>query len=390
MNIILGSDSLRSPLTGIGRYSFELAHGLLNAPEVETLTGYDYGRFHSIRDRLEELERQTGQAGYPKTTTRSFLRQQLSQSSLAARTYATLLDVRSRLQKHKFRSALYHSPNYHLPAIDSPSVTTVHDLTHHLFPQLHPRSRVAWMEKTFGPSLERSHYVICQSQATRNDLVSQFSVPGDKVGVIYPGVDQKFQPVEASETVKWLSEFGLDDGQYFLTVSTLEPRKNLSRMIDAYLRLDSATREQHPLVLVGGDGWASEALKAQIHQASGQGVRWLGYVSDQALPALYSAALCVIYPSLYEGFGLPVVEAQACGAPLIVSNRSSLPEVSNHLAISVTPEDREALLDGMNKAIADTTWRSECAHAGLDFAAQFTWRDCVAQTLSVYKNVLTN
>lgn len=388
MKIIFGSDSLYAPLTGIGRYSYELACGLERSPLVTSLVGYDHGKFHPLPDRLRALEAYDAETRDGDAPTKPSLRQYLAQKQLAARVYARIMDLRSLTQRKRFREALYHSPNYHLPALDSACVTTVHDLTHHLFPELHPRARIEWMEKTFEPSLQRSSHIICQSEATRNDLVSEFSVKSDRITVVYPGVSDRFRPREISRLAPAIKQFDLSPNSYFLIVSTLEPRKNLGKTISAYLALDDAIRDRFPLALAGGDGWASDELKQQIIAAEGKGIRWLGFVSDEVLPALYSGAFCAIYPSLYEGFGLPAVEAQASGVPLIVSNRSSLPEVSNEHALSIDPDNQEAIKQALETALNDEQWRNRCREAGLLKAREFTWEKCVDGTLDVYQTVL--
>ena len=389
MHIILGSDSLHPPLTGIGRYAFELASGLLATAQVTSLQGYDLGKFHSLADRVAALEQENAAGEGDISPGRSLaLRRYLATLRPVTLAFNQSLALLSRLQRSRFSNALYHSPNYHLPNITSPSVTTVHDLTHLLFPECHPPARVAWMNRTVPDAVRRSSHIICVSAATRDDLVREFGVSEAKVSVVYPGVNSEYRPHTAEACGAMLAAHQLQAGRYFLAVSTLEPRKNLERLLDAYLALDAGLRAHYPLVVAGGDGWGSSVLKQRLARAVPQGVRRLGYVSEHELPMLYSAALCLVYPSLYEGFGLPVLEAQACGLPVIVSDISSLPEVANSQALMINPLEPATITRAMQQSVDDPQWRAACRTAGLAQAKRFTWAQCVDGTLAVYRNVL--
>jgi alpha-1,3-rhamnosyl/mannosyltransferase len=187
-----------------------------------------------------------------------------------------------------------------------------------------------------------------------------------------------------------VAPFGLQAGQYILSVGTLEPRKNLTTAIKAYARLPETIRQDMPFVIAGMKGWRTDGLDKEVAALIEKGqIRRLGYVPDEALPALYSGARAFVYPSLYEGFGLPPLEAMACGTPVIVSNRSSLPEVVGDAGLKVEALDVDGLAGAMNQVIEDDVLRASLRQRGMERAKGFSWRRCAEETLAVYRKVVT-
>jgi alpha-1,3-rhamnosyl/mannosyltransferase len=185
-----------------------------------------------------------------------------------------------------------------------------------------------------------------------------------------------------------LAKYGLRHGGYALCVSTLEPRKKIAHLLQAYQCLPQRLREQTPLILIGSRGWLSEQLQQEIERLAQQGwLRYLGFVPEADLPALYAGARTFIYPSSYEGFGLPVLEAMASGVPVVTSNRSSLPEVTKGAALLVDPDDIDALSRSIEAGLSDQPWRDGAIASGLAVAQGFTWDRCIEQTVHVYKNI---
>lgn len=386
MNILIGTDSLHPPLTGIGRYTRELCLGLVDREGVDSIQGYDLGKVHSVAERLQALD----QADLPErqTKTSKSLRKLAASSVLGITLYRYYLSLSRPYRVPGKTDVVYHFPNFHLPRVAGPAVVTVHDMTHHLYPDYHPKARVSWLKQMLPRAVRDSDHIICVSESTRADLLREFDFAEDKTSVIYPGVSDVFCRQSSQQTQKTLDQFGLTHASYFLVVSTMEPRKNIEALLDAYLALPHAIREAHPLVLAGGMGWMCEGIKRRLEALEGSQVRYLGYVSEQQLPDLYSGALCFVYPSFYEGFGLPLLEAQASGVPLITSNISSLPEVAGPDAILVDPRDIDELSVGLRKAAEDSEWRGRCTASGLTYAEQFSWQRCVAETLEVYRSLL--
>jgi len=219
--------------------------------------------------------------------------------------------------------------------------------------------------------------------------VNHFGVDPHKVHVIYLGVGENYAPRSAEELGSVLARFDLSAKSYIFAVGTLEPRKNLIQVIDAYVGLPEAIRKSTPLVIAGMKGWLSGQIEARIrkHEERGE-VRWLGYVPAETLPLLYSGASMLVYPSLYEGFGLPVLEAMASGIPVITSNRASLPEVAGDVGLAVEPADVEGLRAYMRSLIEDKDEAARRGSLGIARARLFTWQACAQQTLAVYKKAI--
>ena len=386
MKVVLGTDSLQPPLTGIGRYTFELARGLLSSPSIDEVVGYDLGRVHSLADRVAELASFAGE-----DRSGSALRQWAAGSRVLTASYRYYVRLLSGYLLRRHADAVFHSPNFYLPRHIGPSVVTVHDLSYLLFPDYHPAARVAWMTDMVPRALQASAHIICVSESTQTDLLREYGVDRAKTSVIPLGVDPRYRPRVAAAVAPVLAARGLGYRQYFLCVATLEPRKNIDALLDAYLGLPRSSREKFPLVLVGSPGWHSQALTQRLRSlAAGEGcVAYLGYVPEAELAALYSGALCFVYPSHYEGFGLPILEAQSSGVPVITSGVSSIPEVANEHCLMLTPGDMDALREGLARSLDDAGWRESCSEAGLRYAREFTWQRCLQQTVEVYRHVCT-
>ena len=185
-----------------------------------------------------------------------------------------------------------------------------------------------------------------------------------------------------------LRKYGLAPRAYALCVCTLEPRKKVAQLLAAWRLLPGSLRSAYPLVLIGGNGWLSDALQAEVAQAQAQGwLHRLGYVPEADLPLLYAGAALFVYPSAYEGFGLPPIEAMACGVPVVVSSQSCLPEVTQGAALMVDPGDTEAFCSALVKGLTDAEWRLGAVANGLAVAASYTWQRCVNETIAVYESI---
>jgi len=223
--------------------------------------------------------------------------------------------------------------------------------------------------------------VLADSQATCTDLIAHFGAPPEKVQVLYSGVDARFCPEkERGEQERLRDKYGIES-PYVLSLGTLQPRKNYVRLIKAFANLPLANLR---LYIAGGRGWLYEDIFAEA-QKHGDRVHVLGFVDDADLPALYRGAALFAFPSLYEGFGIPPLEAMACGIPVVCSNASSLPEVAGDAALMVDPFDVDALAEAMARALEDTDLQQEMVAKGLAQAEQFTWEKAARQLLGLFK-----
>ena len=269
-------------------------------------------------------------------------------------------------------------PAHGLPLIfPGPAVVTVHDLGYHFFPEAHPGWPRRYLEWSTPQSARRAAVVLTDSEATRHDLVTLYAIPPDKVRVVYPGVADDLARVEdPAELARVRTKYGLPE-RYLFFLGTLQPRKNVVRLVQAY-QLGGAQAEGVGLALGGAPGW----LYDPRWTADVPGVVELGYVADEDVPALYSGALALVFPSLYEGFGFPVVEAMRCGTPVITSETSSLPELAGDAALTVDPLDILALAEAIRRVIQDAGLRARMVESGYALATRFTWEAAALQTLA--------
>jgi glycosyltransferase involved in cell wall biosynthesis len=284
---------------------------------------------------------------------------------------------------------LVHEMAFVAPLImPRPFVVTVYDLTFERFPERLPRSRrlyLSWMTRL---ACRRARRILAISQSTADDLVSLLKVPRDKIDVAVPGVDPRFRPLPAADIAAWRAAQGLPE-RFWLCVCTLEPRKNLATLIRAYAALSARDRAEIPLVLAGGRGWMVEELDALIEQLGvAAAVYRPGFVADEDLVQWYNAAECFVYPSSFEGWGMPITEAMACGTPVIVSDVSSLPEAAGDAGLRVAPHDVAAWTDALGMAASDAGWRREAGERGRLRAQGFTWRQTGERTLESYQKAL--
>jgi glycosyltransferase involved in cell wall biosynthesis len=285
---------------------------------------------------------------------------------------------------------LFWSPLTTLPLrCPVPAVTTVHDLTALLFPEAHTL-KVRWSLLPFlRPSFERARRLVTVSRATARDVAFHFPQCAEKIRVVYPGIDAEFRPGDPEEIAATRRRLGAPEG-YVLYVGTLEPRKNVGALVDAWEALRVEDPQMPPLVLAGPYGWGSERLARRIQALAPAGLRSLGRVERAELVRTFQAARIFVYPSLYEGFGLPVAEALACGVPVIASNCSSLPEVVGDAGLLVEPGDAGALAARIRSLLASPERAAALAARGLGQAARFRWQRAAEEMETVFREALAS
>jgi glycosyltransferase involved in cell wall biosynthesis len=284
------------------------------------------------------------------------------------------------------RLNVFHGTMGVLPRLlPCPAVVTVHDLAFLRWPDQVPARRYRYLSTAIKAATTRASRIIAVSERTKADIVELLAVDPSRITVTHLGVDARFRPPRTEERAAFCERQRLVR-PFVLAVGNLEPRKNLPGLLRAFARL--APEIPHDLVLVGAEGWLTGEIYATLGELRlGERVRMTGFVDDDELPIWYGAADLFIYPSLYEGFGLPVVEAMACGTPVVASNVSSLPEIGGDAIVLVDPTDDAAIADGMRRVLTDAAVAGELRRRGRLRAARFTWEKTAERTVAVYREV---
>ncbi|MFA7282179.1 MAG: glycosyltransferase family 1 protein [Sterolibacterium sp.] len=375
LKIALNATAILTPLTGIGRYVKELSLALsqlnVNIRYFDVLHGWrDQAPQSMDSSKVGKLRFINNLPGF------RILSQQVQQLKFSR-------------GAHSNPSTLYHEPNYLAYRFAGPVVVSAHDASWVRYPETHPIERVRIMNRLFPKSLGQASRIIVDSDFVAREMNALFNVPFDRIRRVHLGVTSNFRPMSAAETLPVCRQFDLEYGGYVLAVGTLEPRKNLASLIRAYRVLPLGLSRRFPLVIAGMSGWRHEQTDQEMALLERQGLlRVLGHIEEQALPSLYAAAKLFVYPSIYEGFGLPPLEAMASGVPVIASNCASLPEVVGQAGILVDPHDIDAMADALHGALEDQQRQKNMAAAGLERSNQFTWRRCAEETLAVYHEAI--
>ena len=380
MKILVNARPLLVPLTGVGQYIRSLFTAMDKMPAA------DISMYYGLR--CEKGVRQPSVAA----------------AQAVKRTYSVLQHfiprprtLRRIAEKALFAyhtrnpsgTILYHEPNYIPLPYNGPQVVTVCDLSCSDHPETHPKERIELMERGMPAAMEKADHIIVISESTGEALQSWFNVDKSRITNTYLAADPRFQPQPAETLAPVLAGLGLTAGAYVLCVGTLEPRKNLITLFLAYAGLPAALRQRYPLVVAGMSGWNTEALMKSAEDLIRRGeLRLLGYVADALIPSLYAGAAAFCYPSRYEGFGLPALEAMASGVPVITSNRTSLPEVVGDAGLMVEPDDVDGMREYLQQLLEDRVFAEMLGQKGLARSRLFSWERCAQETFAVYEKVM--
>jgi len=366
VRVALMGRSLRPPLTGIGRYTLNLARALAAALSPGAVTLF------LTRDAVALDGLPCVRALAPLPTPHELLRGAWEQ---------LLVPLAVRRGQHD----IYHSPNFTLPlSLPCPAVLTVHDLAY-LRGGLHNARLQMYLRLLTSLAIARAARIIAVSQSTRRELEARYPRARGRVSVVYPGLDPQFwHPPAASAIRAFRERLGLSR-PYLLFVGTIEPRKNLPRLVRAFEKAVQEASLPHELVVCGPWGWRHEAAaRALARSPLRQRIRRLGYLPQEELPLLYAGAELLAYPSLLEGFGFPPLEAMALGTPVLTSDTSSLPEVVGTAAVTVSPLSVEGIAQGILRLLHDRSLADRLRSAGPERARQFTWERAARETLEAY------
>ena len=357
---------------GLGRYAANLARALSNIAADRLALFYNRSGEMHLLVGLEHLPARSVHAGYKPWRMAVWLGQ------LARVGFNCLVPD----------AELFHATEHLLmPLRGVSTVLTVHDLIFHLFPEHHKPLNYWYLNLALPLYCQRATAIIAVSEATRRDLVRCWGLDPARITVVHEAADPRFRPASPESIATVRQRYGLPP-RFLVTVGVIEPRKNLARLLDALaiLRRD----EDVHLVIVGGKGWLTSEffrkLEAFPHRRA---VTLTGYVPDEDLPAVYSAATLCVQPSLYEGFGLPLLEAMACGVPLVCSQASSFPEIGGDAARYFAPTDAEDMAETIRSVWHDEALRAEMRTRGLAQAARFSWARAARETMAVYERVLS-
>ncbi len=387
MKIGIDYTSAATQGAGIGRYTRELMRALLALPSDNS-----YSFFYASPKKIQNAEFRIPHSAFP-------VRRLAIHDKWLMRVWQRL-QVPIPVELIVGKVDLFHSPDFTLPPTlpGVPTLLTVHDLSFIRDPASAWPSLRDFLNKAVPRSVQRATHVLADSVATKDDLIELFGTPAEKITVLYSGVEARFGPIrDQAEIDRVCAKYQLPR-PFILSVGTLQPRKNYGRLIEAFAQVTAARAStslrsaQHApqsaqphLVITGGKGWMVETIFEQVKRSGLEGrVHFPGFVDDADLPALYAAADLFAYVSLYEGFGLPLLEAMACGTPVIGSNTSSLPEVIGEVGLQVDPRDVDAIARAMQQMIDQPELRERSIGLGLERAKTFTWEKAARELLGIY------
>lgn len=363
--------------TGLGSYAMGLLKGLAKVATDDQFLAYSffYHRFPRGWREAQIPKAPNFKLNLPKRPD-FLLRHKLGQGGRNAESLWGDVDI-------------IHSNANVAPALEkSRLVFTLFDTTIYLYPELHTRANYDLVNRHLHQAARHASAIIAISEQSRRDFQRFFHVPDDRITVIYGAADECFHPAIPREEIERVTRAYGIVGEYILSVGTTEPRKNILRLVSAFRSLEQRGLK-HKLVIVGERGWFSDPLYEFVaRERLNDRVIFTGYVEDKDLPALYAGATLFAYPSLYEGFGLPLIEAMACGTPTITSNCSSLPEVAGDAASLVDPEDEAQIAEALQRLLEDESLRHELSRRSIEQCQRFSWEKSARQTLEVYRKVM--
>ncbi len=368
MRIVIDAQSLLEPMAGIGRCTISMLKALGQVDSTNQYYLYYGASFRQKRASLPHFDNPNFHKKLIKFPGRIFRFLTEKTHLIPTGTFFRGYDI-------------YHGLNYYVPALNLPSIVNIYDLSYILFPQCFTRKRLNDIKWKVAGSIKRAGRIITGSESAKADIVNLLGVPEEKVRVICFGVEDTFNPKRGGEIAAFRRKYRLPE-KFILFVGTIEPRKNIKKLIHAYNKLNL---KDTGLVIAGRCGWLFEETFREVKKLNlGDRVFFPGHIPEIDLPLLYSSASVFVFPSIYEGFGFPPLEAMACGTPVISSNTSSLPEIVGSAGILINPEDENKLAEAIESVLEDNVKRDEMAAKGLEQAKLFSWEKCAKETLKLY------
>jgi len=403
--VLLGADGMTGRRSGIGRMTLEIARTLRDASlqglSLQSPSLCNPARLADIALLIGEKVAPADLLGSITEAPDAAPSTVLTQIRAIARRCPSVVTLHTWRLRHRLNHAarvmarrigggvVYHETNLIARPFDGTTIVTVHDLSWRANPALHPPERVNWIERRLPATLRQATRFVSVSEFTARTMVTELGIDRARIDVVPPGVSAMFRPMQADDAAPVLARHRLADQAYILAVSTLEPRKNFDRLLAAHARLPATLRARTPLVIAGGRGWGSTLDDDDAAQAQRDGaLRLLGHVPDADLVALYARAAVVAYPSLYEGFGLPVLEAMACAAPVVTSGTTALCDTAGDAALLVDPLDTDAIAAALRRVLEDFDLAALLRTCGPAHAARFTWDQMATGMIESWRTAL--
>jgi alpha-1,3-rhamnosyl/mannosyltransferase len=394
MRVVVNQLAALGVKTGIGHYTVQLLRCLREQAGTDHIDGFPeglVGRARAAGTRLRPYlegtrgDVQPGSENVPPLTSRLRV-----EALRRVRQWGRSLMARYFRLVYAFRGYdLYHEPNFIPLPCDHPTVATIHDLSVLLHPEWHPADRVAYFERNFHRGLRRCVHFLAISEFGRQEIIRTLHLPPERVTRTYMGIRPGLGPMPPDRVAKVLHRLGLPP-RYLLCLGTIEPRKNIKMLLQAYCALPESLRGRWPLLLVGGWGWNAGAVADELHrEARHRSVIHLGYVAEEHLAAIYNGARALVFPSLYEGFGLPPIEMMACGGAVLASTAGSLVETVGSRAHLVEAQDQDGWRRALARVVTDDEWWRSLREGVAAVARPYTWDRCAADTWRVYRSLGT-
>ncbi len=376
VKILLDAFPLNAPKSGVGYYTYHLLKALSNLYKSEDEFIYFYGR----RFSNEIIERPATVDAATRKTLKALFRDPY-------RITQPIKELIFKIGAKKINPDIYHDTNYVLLPYSGPQVVTVFDMSIKRFPETHPAGRVKFFNEYFDKRIPNANQILSISEFTKNELVEIMGISPDKITVTPLAQPENFYAPSNSQIEEFKKEHRLPD-KFFLYLGNIEPRKNLITLIQAFKNFSNSNHNVK-LILAGSQTWLSEPVIQEIKKLNLENSVFLpGYVNENDLPLWYASSLAFVYPSKYEGFGLPVIESMAAGSPVITSNVSSIPEVAGDAAILIPPDDIDGWASAMSAIVNSPEMRERLINSGLSRAKLFSWEKCAKMTHEVYENCL--